>query len=43
MKITKQGSLKIGNITMQRKRGDEGRDIAKMLQFRINPVMLFGD
>jgi len=41
VRITKQGSLKIGRITMQRKGGDGGRDSAKMLQFKINPVELF--
>jgi len=39
--ITAQGSLKIGRIGMQRKGGDAGRDSAKMLQFKINPVELF--
>jgi len=39
--ITKQGSLKIGKITMQRKGGDGGRETAKMLQFKINPIELF--
>ena len=39
--ITKQGNLKIGRITMQRKGGDGGRETAKMLQFKINPVELF--
>lgn len=39
--ITDKGSLKIGKITMQRKGGDGGRDTAKMLQFKINPVELF--
>jgi len=29
--ITKQGNIKIGNITMQRKGGDGGRNTAKML------------
>ena len=43
VRITNQGSLKIGKITMQRKGGDAGRDSAKMLQFKINPVELFGD
>lgn len=38
--ITKQGSLKIGKITMQRKGGDGGRDTAKMLQFKINPCAI---
>lgn len=41
IKITDRGSLKIGNITMQRKGGDNGRPSAKMLQFKINPVELF--
>lgn len=41
VRITSQGSLKIGQIGMQRKGGDGGRDTAKMLQFKINPVMLF--
>lgn len=43
VRITKQGSLKIGKITMQRKGGDAGRDSAKMLQFKINPVELFAN
>ena len=43
IRITNQGSLKIGNIGMQRKGGDNGRESAKMLQFKINPVMLFND
>ncbi len=39
--ITPRGSLAIGKITMQRKGGDGGRDTAKMLQFKVNPVELF--
>lgn len=39
--ITKAGNLKIGRITMQRKGGDNGRDTANMLQFKINPAQLF--
>ncbi len=39
--ITKQGNINIGNITMQRKGGDGGRETAKMLQFKINPAELF--
>lgn len=39
--ITSRGSLKIGKITMQRKGGDGGKDTAKMLQFKINPVLAF--
>jgi hypothetical protein len=38
--LTKQGNLKIGRITMQRKGGDGGRETAKMLQFKINPALL---
>lgn len=41
VRIAALGSLKIGKITMQRKGGDGGRDTAKMLQFKINPVELF--
>ena len=43
VKISSRGSLKIGRITMQRKGGDAGRETAKMLQFKINPVKLFDD
>ena len=39
--ITKQGNIKIENITMQRKGGDGGRKTAQMLQFKINPTELF--
>ena len=39
--ITKQGNLKIGQIGMQRKGGDNGRDTANMLQFKANPLLLF--
>lgn len=41
VQITAAGNLKIGRITMQRKGGDNGRDSANMLQFKINPVDLF--
>ncbi len=41
VEITNRGSLKIGSITMQRKGGDGGRETAKMLQFKLNPAMLF--
>ena len=43
VRITSQGSLKIGKVGMQRKGGDGGRDTAKMLQFKINPVELFNN
>ncbi|MCB0512553.1 MAG: hypothetical protein H6552_05360 [Chitinophagales bacterium] len=39
--MIKQGNFKIGRITMQRKGGDNGRETAKMLQFKINPAELF--
>jgi hypothetical protein len=41
VELTRNGNLKIGRITVQRKGGDAGRDTAKMLQFKINPVQLF--
>jgi len=41
--ITAQGNLKIGRIGMQRKGGDNGRDTAKMLQFKINPCAIVRD
>ena len=40
VEITRAGNLKIGRITMQRKGGDGGRETAKMLQFKLNPVQL---
>lgn len=42
VEMTRAGNLKIGRIGMQRKGGDNGRETAKMLQFKINPVQLFG-
>lgn len=41
VEVTRSGNLKIGRITMQRKGGDGGRDTAKMLQFKLNPALLF--
>lgn len=41
VEITRTGNLKIGRVTMQRKGGDGGRETAKQLQFKINPVQLF--
>ena len=41
VEITRAGNLKIGRITMQRKGGDGGRESAKMLQFKIDPSLLF--
>lgn len=41
VEITKQESIKIGNITLQRKGGDGGRKSSQMLQFKINPCLIF--
>jgi len=41
IEISSRGSIKIGKITVQRKGGDNGRDTANMLQFKINPTELF--
>ena len=41
IELTRNGNLKIGRITMQRKGGDGGRETAKMLQFKVNPALLF--
>ena len=41
VKISPKGSLYIGNVTMQRKGGDNGRDTANMLQFKLDPTQLF--
>ncbi|MEQ1603537.1 MAG: type II restriction endonuclease [Pyrinomonadaceae bacterium] len=40
VEMTRNGNLKIGKITVQRKGGDGGRETAKMLQFKINPALL---
>lgn len=41
VKISPKGSIYIGNVTMQRKGGDGGRDTANMLQFKLDPTQLF--
>ncbi len=41
VELTRSGNLKIGRITMQRKGGDGGRETANMLQFKIDPTLLF--
>ncbi|CAN5734776.1 hypothetical protein BH24ACI3_BH24ACI3_07180 [soil metagenome] len=41
VEMTRAGNLKLGRISMQRKGGDGGRETAKMLQFKLNPAMLF--
>lgn len=39
--ISPKGSIYIGNVTIQRKGGDNGRDTANMLQFKLDPSQLF--
>ncbi|MCM1266189.1 MAG: hypothetical protein NC200_08330 [Candidatus Gastranaerophilales bacterium] len=41
IKISPKGSLYIGKITVQRKGGDNGRETANMLQFKLDPTQLF--
>jgi len=41
VRISPKGSIYIGNVTMQRKGGDGGRDTANMLQFKLDPTQLF--
>ncbi len=41
VRVSPQGSLSIGRITMTRKGGDAGRDTANKLQFNIPPCDLF--
>ncbi len=41
VRISPKGSIYIGNVTMQRKGGDGGRETAKMLQFKLDPTQLF--
>ncbi|HKM13676.1 MAG TPA: hypothetical protein VJY42_01980 [Candidatus Methanomethylophilaceae archaeon] len=41
VKVSPRGSIYIGNITVQRKGGDGGRDTANMLQFKIKPCLIF--
>jgi len=38
---TKKGNIRIGNIGIQRKGGDGGKPSANMLQFKIDPTLLF--
>ncbi|MBO7122158.1 MAG: hypothetical protein J6V90_02620 [Treponema sp.] len=42
VKFTDKGNIRLGNITLQRKGGDNGADSANMLQFKADPMMLFG-
>ena len=41
VQFTKQGNIRLGTITLQRKGGDNGADTANMLQFKSNPLILF--
>lgn len=40
-KISTRGSINLGRITVQRKGGDNGRETANMLQFKLDPTSLF--
>ena len=39
--ISPKGSLYVGKVTIQRKGGDNGRNTANMLQFKLDPTDLF--
>lgn len=41
VQISPKGSLYLGKITIQRKGGDNGRETANMLQFKLDPTQLF--
>lgn len=41
VKVSPRGSVYIGKVTMQRKGGDNGRETANMLQFKLDPTQLF--
>lgn len=41
IEFTKRGNIKLGNVTIQRKGGDSGKETANMLQFKINPSEMF--
>ena len=41
VEISPRGSIKIGKVTVQRKGGDNGRETANMLQFKLDPTELF--
>ena len=43
VKFTPSGNVHLGNITVQRKGGDNGAETANMLQFKADPTMLFGN
>jgi len=40
IEITRNANLKIGRTIIQRKGGDNDRDTAKLLQFKINPAQI---
>lgn len=41
VEFTNNGGIRIGNITLQRKGGDSGKESANMMQFKANPLVLF--
>ena len=41
VRMSPQGSINLGRIGVQRKGGDNSRETADMLQFKIDPTELF--
>lgn len=41
VRVSPKGSIYIGRVTIQRKGGDGGRNTANMLQFKLDPTLLF--
>ncbi len=41
VQVSPRGSITLGQVLVQRKGGDGGRDTAKMLQFKLDPIALF--
>jgi hypothetical protein len=39
--MSPKGSINIGRVGVQRKGGDNGRETANMLQFKLDPTSLF--
>lgn len=40
---TSHGNIRVGDVTLQRKGGDNGRETAQKLQFKMRPLSLFPD
>lgn len=43
VRFTLTGNIHLGNITLQRKGGDNGAETANMLQFKVDPIILFNN